>query len=274
MSAFPPKKRVNYLSNKELLREIALSKASYCEFKEPKHREYDIIVSSLKDITPDVLLAAKQNKMKSLNDSLVTDLIKTGLTSREANERLSKTKVKLRDLTRKDVVIRVMTYDHIPEEIVNNKKSRLYKLMFLPFKHYTFIRGEWKEVGRSHWMGNFKSGHFTVDRGKISNKLILFVMMLTDRYGQRANFRNYTYLEDMKGQALIQLAQVALQFDESRSNNPFAFYTRCIHRSFLKILNQEKKVRDIRDELITMNGMRASTSFQQDHHDNEQTSGM
>ena len=39
-----------------------------------------------------------------------------------------------------------------------------------------------------------------------------------------------TYLDEMKGHALLQLSQVGLQFDESKSDNPFAFYTSCVKR--------------------------------------------
>jgi hypothetical protein len=37
-----------------------------------------------------------------------------------------------------------------------------------------------------------------------------------------------TYVDEMRGLALLQLSQVGLQFDESKSDNPFAFYTTSI----------------------------------------------
>ena len=35
-----------------------------------------------------------------------------------------------------------------------------------------------------------------------------------------------------QGQAILQLAQIGLQFDESKSNNPFAYYTAAVTNSF------------------------------------------
>lgn len=63
-----------------------------------------------------------------------------------------------------------------------------------------------------------------------------------------------TYVEEMKAQALVQLSQVGLQFDEAKSSNAFSYYTSVIHTSFLKILHQEKKSQTIRDDLLIMHG--------------------
>ena len=89
-------------------------------------------------------------------------------------------------------------------------------------------------------------------------------MKLVDRYGHRGNWRGYTYLEEMKSQALLQLSQVGLQFDESRSDtpNPFAYYTQTITNSFMRILNIEKKNQNIRDDILEMNNLSPSYSRQ------------
>lgn len=63
-----------------------------------------------------------------------------------------------------------------------------------------------------------------------------------------------SYVEEMKAQAVVQLAQVGLQFDESRSLNPFSWATQVVYTSFLKVLNTEKKNQSIRDDLLIMSG--------------------
>ena len=95
----------------------------------------------------------------------------------------------------------------------------------------------------------------------MTNNLALMFMKLVDRYGHRGNWRGYTYIDEMKSQALLQLSQVGLQFDESRSENPnpFAYYTQTITNSFMRILNIEKKNQNIRDDILIMNG--ATPSF-------------
>jgi hypothetical protein len=117
-------------------------------------------------------------------------------------------------------------------------------------------------VGKSHWRGDFHTGEFCKDHGKMTNKLALMFMKLCERYATRSNWRGYTYNEEMRGQALLQLSQIGLQFDESKSQNPFAYYTAAITNSFTRILNLEKKNQNIRDDILEMNGLNPSWTRQ------------
>ena len=65
-----------------------------------------------------------------------------------------------------------------------------------------------------------ENGFFNLDHGKATNKLAMMWMKLCDRYATRGNVRGYTYNDEMRGQAILQLAQIGLQFDESKSQNP------------------------------------------------------
>jgi hypothetical protein len=87
-------------------------------------------------------------------------------------------------------------------------------------------------------------------------------LKLCERYATRSNWRGYTYNEEMRGQALLQLSQIGLQFDESKSQNPFAYYTAAITNSFTRILNIEKKMQNIRDDILEMNGLNPSWTRQ------------
>lgn len=71
-----------------------------------------------------------------------------------------------------------------------------------------------------------------------------------------------TYNEEMRGQALLQLSQIGLQFDESKSQNPFAYYTAAITNSFTRVLNIEKKMQNIRDDILEENGLNPSYTRQ------------
>jgi hypothetical protein len=71
-----------------------------------------------------------------------------------------------------------------------------------------------------------------------------------------------TYNEEMRGQALLQLSQIGLQFDESKSQNPFAYYTAAITNSFTRILNLEKKNQNIRDDMLEQAGLNPSWTRQ------------
>jgi len=74
-----------------------------------------------------------------------------------------------------------------------------------------------------------------------------------------------TYVDEMRSFSLLQLSKVGLQFDESKSDNPFAFYTQIIKNCFRRVLNIEHRNRDIRDDLLIMAGAAPSFTRQIDH---------
>ena len=96
----------------------------------------------------------------------------------------------------------------------------------------------------------------------MTNTLAKMFLLLTQRYGTRGNWRGYTYNDEMQGQALMQLSQIGLQFDESKSDNPFAYYTAAITNSFTRILNVEKKNQSLRDDILQEHGMMPSHTRQ------------
>jgi hypothetical protein len=137
------------------------------------------------------------------------------------------------------------------------------RLNFPPFEHYRLDEGKTPFiVGRSHWRGDLATGEFCRDHGNMTRKLATMFMKLCERYATRSNWRGYTYNEEMRGQALLQLSQIGLQFDESKSQNPFAYYTAAITNSFTRILNIEKKNQNIRDDILEINGLNPSWTRQ------------
>ena len=161
-----------------------------------------------------------------------------------------------------------MTYEHIPDEPGRKKNPKTeadkkVRLNFPPFMHYKFNENdELICVGKSHWQGGMENGYFSKDHGKATNKLAMMWMKLCDRYGTRGNVRGYTYNDEMRGQAILQLAQIGLQFDESKSNNPFAYYTAAVTNSFVRVINIEKRNQNIRDDILEMNNMNPSYTRQ------------
>jgi hypothetical protein len=196
-----------------------------------------------------------------------------------------------------DLVFRVMTWEHIPmaakkvPKAVAKKKKSIEDILgfeelppedpladlvdepildpvhvrvnFPPFFHYrvTDHRVPYL-VGRSHWSGDVDAGSYSRDHGTMTRKLAMMFMKLCERYATRSNWRGYTYNEEMRGQALLQLSQIGLQFDESKSSNPFAYYTAAITNSFTRVLNIEKKNQNIRDDILEMNGLNPSWTRQ------------
>ena len=161
-----------------------------------------------------------------------------------------------------------MTFDHIPDEPGRKKTPKTVadhkvKLNFPPFQHYRFNEhDELMCVGKSHWTGGMENGGFALRDGKATNKLAMMWMKLCDRYATRGNLRGYTYNYEMRGQAILQLAQIGLQFDESKSDNPFAYYTAAVTNSFVRVINIEKRAQNIRDDILEMNDMNPSYTRQ------------
>jgi hypothetical protein len=270
--------RVNYLNNRDILKEIHASKNTYCWYRDRAlDHQYDIILPSLDRINQRTIVEARKSR---------ADRIK-----RETGEIIDQKKIPNTDL-----VFRITAWDHIPKAPkkitkAEAKKRKLEEILdlddaqeddplaglidepvldlnhvrlnFPPFEHYRIDENKTPFiVGRSHWQGDLETGEFCREHGTMTRKLATMFMKLCERYATRSNWRGYTYNEEMRGQALLQLSQIGLQFDESKSQNPFAYYTAAITNSFTRILNIEKKNQNIRDDILEINGLNPSWTRQ------------
>jgi hypothetical protein len=260
----PSGRKQKYLNNKDLLAEIHKSKASFSSYTSKDYIQHDIILPSLDKINVRTLAEAKRNRAKRI-----------GLEAFNAARLAGDKKIKLAEVTpdyktikKTDLVIRIMTYEHIPLAPGRKKTTKTTadsheKVNFPPYQHWKFDENDNLEcVGKSHWKGGIKTGKFSKDHGRITENLGKMYIKLSERYAQRSNWRGYTYIEEMKGQAILQLSQIGLQFDESKSENPFAYYTAAVTNSFTRILNLEKKMQNIRDDLLEENGLTPSLTRQ------------
>jgi len=263
-------KRVKYLNNRDLLAQIHASKNTYCSYVSDDDSQYDLIVPSLKKLNASAIAQARKAKAKRLTQEAWEEAKAAGL----KKIKLSDYTVSPRKIEKTDLVFRVMMFDHIPmdDDRKKNKKTTAdhhAKINFPPFQHYRLDKkGKPVCVGKSHWVGGMENGNFSCDHGKITNSLALMFMKLCERYGTRSNWRGYTYNDEMQSQALMQLSQIGLQFDESKSENPFAYYTAAITNSFTRILNIEKKNQAIRDDLLEVNNMMPSFTRQNENDAN------
>jgi hypothetical protein len=256
-------KKVNYLNNKDILAEIHKSKNTFCSYVEPEYHQYDIILPSVDKINRNTIAEARRNKAKRLSTAEFERRKAEGIKCKQAD-----CEVDPKTITKEELIFRVMTFEHIPEEPGRKKNPKTVadtkvKLNFPPFQHYKFDEeGEIVCVGKSHWKGGMDNGEFNHTHGQATEKLARMWMKLCDRYGTRSNVRGYTYNDEMRGQAILQLAQIGLQFDESKSNNPFAYYTAAVTNSFVRVINIEKRNQNIRDDILEMNDMNPSYTRQ------------
>ena len=266
-------KRVNYLNNKELLKEIHKSKMSFCFLVDQKYYQNDVIIHDMDQLNEDAIAEAKQVRADRIAvEKHAADLARWEITpGKKAKDkpRLVTYKFDGSEIPLEDIVIRYMTFEHIPEEPGRKNKpksvaDRHAKCNFPPYKHLAWVEGTWQEVARSHWRGDLTDGKFSVTKGKITEKLASMMMMLCQRYSMRSNWRGYTYVDEMRSHALVQLSQIGLYFDESKSANPFAYYTAAITNSFTRVLNLEKRNQNLRDDLLQQAGQTPSFTRQMD----------
>ena len=253
----------NYLNNKDILKEIHKSKNQFNSYTEPEYGQYDIILPTLDKVNRLTVTEAKRNKAKKMSSAEYERRKGLGEKVKQAECETLYT-----EITKEELIFRIMSFDHIPEEPGRKKNPKTVadtrvKLPFPPFHHYKYNdEGELILVGKSHWVGGMDNGHFSHQHGKATNTLALMWLKLVDRYATRGNVRGYTYNDEMKGQAILQLAQIGLQFDESKSDNPFAYYTAAVTNSFVRVINIEKRNQNIRDDILEMNDLNPSYTRQ------------
>ena len=256
-------RRVNYLNNKDMLKEIHKSKTNFCSYVEPEYNQYDIILLDIDKINIRTIAEAKRNKAKRLT---LADFEARKLAGEKVKQ--AECEVDYKKITKEELIFRIMTFDHIPEEPGRKKNPKTIadtkvKLNFPPFVHYKFNDdGELVLIGKSHWEGGMENGNFSMRHAKATDELARMWIKLCERYATRGNVRGYTYNDEMRGQAILQLSQIGLQFDESKSNNPFAYYTAAVTNSFVRVINLEKRNQNIRDDILEMNDMNPSYTRQ------------
>lgn len=256
-------RKVNYLNNKDLLAEIHKSKNTFSDYVQPEYHQYDIILDDLNKINIRTIAEAKRNKAKRLAQADYAARKLAGEKVKQAD-----CEIDYKKITKEELIFRIMTFDHIPDEPGRKKNPKTVadtkvKLNFPPFQHWKFNDDDDLVcVGKSHWEGGMENGHFVLKKGQATNELAKMWMKLCERYATRGNVRGYTYNDEMRGQAILQLAQIGLQFDESKSNNPFAYYTAAVTNSFVRIINIEKRNQNIRDDILEMNDLNPSYTRQ------------
>jgi hypothetical protein len=287
--SIPSKKPVNYLNNKDILKEIHESKSTYCYFTKSEYSSYDLIIdmphSPLEEsfefaLKSETIQQAKEARANKLSIGLPVKIVPE-------------------DIPISDLVFRVMTWDHIPVAVKQPRKTvkkktaidifdfedndpdEIFadledtttkgevddmvhvKVNFPPFQHFKIDENnKFYCVGKSHWRDDIDKGAFSKDHGTLTNKLAKMYIMLCEKYAMKYNWRGYTYNDEMRNSAILQLTYVGLRFNEAKSSNPFAYYTAAITNSFCRVLNTEKRNQNIRDDILEMNGLNPSWSRQ------------
>lgn len=294
----PTKKPVNYLNNRDILKEIHLSKNSYCEFSSPGDHQYDYIIDYEDGANLEASLA------QASRPEVIDRAREVRAARLEVEGGLPKGSIDPQSIPVGDLVFRVMTWDHIPlapkavkkapkkrgareifefeddhldlfedledDTTVKNVDDMIHiRVNFPPFQHFKFNEiNSLYCVGKSHWRGDLQTGEFDRDRGQITDTLARMYIKLCEKYGTKWNWRGYSYNDEMRGSAILQLTYVGLRFNEAKSNNPFAYFTAVLNNSFCRVLNTEKRSQSIRDDVMEYHSLTPSFTrqFANSHH--------
>lgn len=185
-------RKINYLNNRDLLAEIHKSKNTFCSFAQPEYHQYDIILTSLDRINIRTIAEAKRNKAKRLSQA---DFEARKLAGEKVKQ--AECEIDYKKITKQELIFRIMTFDHIPEEPGRKKNPKTVadtktKLNFPPFQHWKFNDDDNLIcVGKSHWSGDVDTGEFSKSKGQTTDKLARMWLKLVERYATKGNVRNY-----------------------------------------------------------------------------------
>ena len=76
---------------------------------------------------------------------------------------------------------------------------------------------------------------------RIPNYIGECFMKIAEGLSHKPNFINYTYRDEMIADGIENCLMYFANFDETKSNNPFAYFTQIIYYAFLRRIQKEKK---------------------------------
>ena len=174
-------KKVNYLNNKDILKQIHESKTSYCSFTNKDYHRYDLIIDKpTESIEQSLEYAFSPEQIQQAKE------VRAARLSYELGE-----KILPESIQQTDLVFRVMTWDHIPVAVKQPRKTVVkksakdlilfddpegtdafadledpvtkvevddmvhVKVNFPPFQHFKLDENNsFICVGKSHWKGD------------------------------------------------------------------------------------------------------------------------
>lgn len=85
----------------------------------------------------------------------------------------------------------------------------------------------------------------------IPNYVAECFLKIIEHYGLKGRWRGYTYLDEMKSEAILNCVKYAHNFKIEKSDNAFAYFTQYVENSFRQVWNDEDKQSKIKYESIS-----------------------
>jgi hypothetical protein len=127
------------------------------------------------------------------------------------------------------------------EEITEPKPKKKYKKNYINNADFTAAIAEWV-AGYKQEKAVFIGEKGTFIGPPMSNYIGECFMKLVEGCAKKPNFSGYTYIDEMKSEALLTCMKYAHNFNVEKSNNAFGYFTQYIINSFKGVLNAEKRI--------------------------------
>jgi DNA-directed RNA polymerase specialized sigma24 family protein len=84
--------------------------------------------------------------------------------------------------------------------------------------------------------------------GERTEALGSMLLLIATRYAEKGSFAGYSWKDDMIGDAVLTCIKYMHNFDPSiEGANPFAYFSKVVHNSFLNYISKQKKHSNIKD---------------------------
>ncbi len=129
-------------------------------------------------------------------------------------------------------------------EIIKKKRKRTspQDRDYISNKEFTKALADWIELNKGKEKKNWT---------QMPNYIGECFMKLVNNYSNKGNWRNYTYKDEMKSEAILTCVKYAANFDITKTQNAFAYFTQVVHNSFLQILSKEKGYAEVKNKAIS-----------------------
>lgn len=88
-------------------------------------------------------------------------------------------------------------------------------------------------------------------REKIPETIGAGILQIVNGLASRYNFRNYTYIDEMVGDAIVACVNAVHKFDIEKSQNAFGFIGFCAWRVMVNRIKLEKHQQSIKESMLT-----------------------
>lgn len=101
--------------------------------------------------------------------------------------------------------------------------------------------------------------------------IIESIMKLCTKLAYKPNFYNYSYRDDMVGEAIASCISSAKKFNIQKSNNPFSYFTTIAYHVFIGFISNEKNQTYVKAKLMIELPVNELFDMDDEDHDMENT---